>query len=40
MQELMEYVEQEDQRRAKETLEKKGIEVSKLEFKFGAPAGI
>jgi len=40
MQEMMEYVEQEAQRRAKETLEKNGIGVNKLEFNFGAPAGI
>lgn len=40
MQELMEYVEQEAQRRAREILEKNGIEVHKFEFKFGAPAGI
>lgn len=40
IQELMEYVEMEDQRRVKEILEKNRVEVPTFELKSGAPAGI
>ncbi len=40
MQELMEYVEMEAWRRAKEIMEKNGMKVPKFGLKFNAPAGI
>lgn len=40
MRELMEYVEREAWKRAREILEKNRIRVAKLELKLSAPAGI
>ena len=40
IEEMMEYVEREAWRRAKEILEKNGMKVDRLELKSGAPAGI
>lgn len=40
VEELIEYVEQEAERMAKEILEKNGMSVSKFELKSGAATGI